>query len=158
MPEASARSLRDDDRRAEPSARSLRLVAAPESLGRSSAGEASSSLGERPGRPHPRSRIRPEHAAGTEILEANAARAAAAAAPRTIVVTGQRPPATASPEHRGVERRRSSPGTGRAVERPDRLALWAVGLGLVLAFMAAATAQAATSSPPTGTTPVVAHR
>ena len=53
---------------------------------------------------------------------------------RTVKITGQPVPA----------RRRSSPTAARIEARPDRIALWAVLLGLFLVFMAVATASAAT--------------
>ena len=52
---------------------------------------------------------------------------------RTVKITGQPVPA----------RRRSSPTATRIEARPDRIALWAVLLGLFLVFMAVATANAA---------------
>jgi hypothetical protein len=52
---------------------------------------------------------------------------------RTVVITGQPVPA-----------RRRVPRTQAQIQaRPDRIALWAVGLGLLLVFMAVATANAA---------------
>jgi hypothetical protein len=53
---------------------------------------------------------------------------------RTVKITGQPVPA---------RRRRSSAAT-QIQARPDRIALWAVLLGLFLVFMAVATANAAT--------------
>ena len=53
---------------------------------------------------------------------------------RTVTITGQPVP----------PRRRRSPSATRIEARPDRIALWAVLLGLFLVFMAVATAQAAT--------------
>ena len=53
---------------------------------------------------------------------------------RTIKITGQPVPA----------RRRTSATAARIEARPDRIALWAVLLGLFLVFMAVATANAAT--------------
>ena len=53
---------------------------------------------------------------------------------RTVKITGQPVPA----------RRRASHTAARIEARPDRIALWAVLLGLFLVFMAAATASAAT--------------
>ncbi len=53
---------------------------------------------------------------------------------RTVKITGQPVPA----------RRRSSATAARIEARPDRIALWAVLLGLFLVFMAVATANAAT--------------
>jgi hypothetical protein len=52
---------------------------------------------------------------------------------RTVVITGQPVPA----------RRRSSVTATRIQARPDRVALWAVALGVFLVFMAVATANAA---------------
>jgi len=52
---------------------------------------------------------------------------------RTVTITGQPVPA----------RRRPSPTTQQIQARPDRIALWAVLLGLFLVFMAVATANAA---------------
>jgi hypothetical protein len=52
---------------------------------------------------------------------------------RTVRITGQPTPA----------RRRRSPTQQQIASRPDRVALWAVVLGLFLVFMAAATAHAA---------------
>ena len=149
MPEASARRLRYDDEFAHP--RSLRVVrdgdavlARPDRPRRPDP----PSQPPAPGRPHPRARVRSEGPAGARVLEANAARVAAASAPRTIVVTGQSRAGTRAPRDLGTaEARRGPTGTARTVERPDRLALWAVGLGLVLAFMAAATAQADVPAP-----------
>lgn len=165
MPEASARRLTEDDRpMSERPVAALRVAPAPDaregaprgdSGGERASPEGAAAGSPQPGRPHPRSRISPERA-GARVLEENAARVAAAA-PRTIVVTGQRTPATRVHRERpGEERRRTSPGARRTVERPDRLALWAVGLGLVLAFMAAATARAEAPAPPSGGAPVVA--
>ena len=51
---------------------------------------------------------------------------------RTVVITGQPVPA----------RRRPSVTATRIQSRPDRVALWAVMLGLFLVFMAVATANA----------------
>jgi len=53
---------------------------------------------------------------------------------RTVKITGQPVPA----------RRRPSARASQIQARPDRIALWAVLLGLFLVFMAAATASAAT--------------
>jgi hypothetical protein len=53
---------------------------------------------------------------------------------RTVVITGQPVPA----------RRRPSVTATRIQSRPDRVALWAVALGVFLVFMAVATANAAT--------------
>jgi hypothetical protein len=52
---------------------------------------------------------------------------------RTVVITGQAVPG----------RRRPSVTATRIQARPDRVALWAVGLGVFLVFMAVATANAA---------------
>ena len=52
---------------------------------------------------------------------------------RTVKITGQPMPA----------RRRPSPTQPQIQARPDRIALWAVMLGLFLVFMAVATANAA---------------
>ena len=51
---------------------------------------------------------------------------------RTVKITGQPLPA----------RRRPSPAQSQIQARPDRIALWAVLLGLFLVFMAVATANA----------------
>ena len=53
---------------------------------------------------------------------------------RTVVITGQPVPA----------RRRPSVTATRIQSRPDRVALWAVMLGIFLVFMAVATANAST--------------
>lgn len=53
---------------------------------------------------------------------------------RTVVITGQPVP----------PRARRSPTASQIEARPDRIALWAVILGLFLVFMAVATASAAT--------------
>lgn len=53
---------------------------------------------------------------------------------RTITITGNPTP---------VRSRRRSPAQAQIVARPDRIALWAVMLGLFLVFVAAATAHAA---------------
>ena len=53
---------------------------------------------------------------------------------RTVVITGQPVPA----------RRRPSVTATRIQSRPDRIALWAVMLGVFLVFMAVATANAST--------------
>ena len=53
---------------------------------------------------------------------------------RTVKITGQPVPA----------RRRRSAAATQIQARPDRIALWAVLLGLFLVFMAVATANAAT--------------
>jgi len=58
-----------------------------------------------------------------------------APARRTVTITGQ-PDAV-------ITRRRPSRAEQRIVARPDRIALWAVLLGLFLVVMAAATANAA---------------
>jgi hypothetical protein len=52
---------------------------------------------------------------------------------RTITITG----------HPVPPRRRRSPAQAQIVARPDRVALWAVLLGVFLVIMAAATAHAA---------------
>jgi hypothetical protein len=52
---------------------------------------------------------------------------------RTVTITGQ----TVAP------RRRPSVTASRTTARPDRIAAWAVGLGLFLVFVAEATAHAA---------------
>jgi len=65
--------------------------------------------------------------------EADYAPTYAANGRRTVKITGQPVPA----------RRRSSPAAARIEARPDRIALWAVLLGLFLVFMAVATANAA---------------
>jgi hypothetical protein len=59
--------------------------------------------------------------------------AAAGEGRRTVVITGHPVPA----------RRRVPRAQKRIQARPDRIALWAVGLGLLLVFMAIATANAA---------------
>jgi hypothetical protein len=64
-------------------------------------------------------------------LEARA-RPAEAAEHRTVVITGRPYPA-----------RRRSPTQARISARPDRVALWAFLLGLMLVLVAAATAHAA---------------
>ena len=51
---------------------------------------------------------------------------------RTVVITGHPVPA----------RRRAPRAQAQIQARPDRVALWAVGLGLLLVFMAVATANA----------------
>ena len=51
---------------------------------------------------------------------------------RTVVITGQPVP----------PRRRTPRAQAQIQARPDRVALWAVGLGLLLVFMAVATANA----------------
>ena len=56
------------------------------------------------------------------------------AARRTVVITGRPDP---------EPRRRPSRARANTVARPDRVAAWAVGLGLFMAFMAGATAKAA---------------
>jgi hypothetical protein len=53
---------------------------------------------------------------------------------RTITITGHPTP---------VRSRRRSPAQAQIVARPDRIALWAVMLGLFLVLVAAATAHAA---------------
>lgn len=53
---------------------------------------------------------------------------------RTITITGNPTP---------VRSRRRSPTQAQIVARPDRVALWAVMLGLFLVLVAAATAHAA---------------
>jgi hypothetical protein len=53
---------------------------------------------------------------------------------RTVVITGRPDP---------EPRRRPSRARSNTVARPDRVAAWAVGLGLFMAFMAGATAKAA---------------
>jgi hypothetical protein len=66
-------------------------------------------------------------------LEARARPAEAAIAEhRTVVITGRPDPA-----------RRRSPTQARISARPDRVALWAFFLGLMLVLVAAATAHAA---------------
>ena len=54
---------------------------------------------------------------------------------RTVIITGHPTPPP--------PRRRRSPARQQLVARPDRIALWAVLLGLFLVFMAVATAHAA---------------
>jgi hypothetical protein len=71
--------------------------------------------------------------------------AAQQAGRRTVVITGR--PGPAHYERRSavaaVRPRRRSPAAARIAGRPDRLALWAVGLGLLLALLAATTAHGA---------------
>jgi hypothetical protein len=45
-------------------------------------------------------------------------------------------------DSRPAPRRRPSPTTAQLTARPDRVALWAVGLALFMVFMAIATANA----------------
>jgi hypothetical protein len=148
MPEASARRLTDGHRHdLEPAPARLRVVRGGRDSRASDSGDdafASDHARRAAGRPHPRSRLRPEAAPGARLLEDHEARVAAGAGPRTIVVTGQRAAAPARSARRGEapSHRRRSPSGARTAARPDRLALWAVGLGLLMAFMAAATAQA----------------
>jgi len=78
----------------------------------------------RPGRPHPRSRIRPDLEPPAPVVLRSVPEAP------TVKITGQTAP-------RPVRRR-----TAPAGPRPDRLARWAVLLGLFMAVMAAATARA----------------
>jgi hypothetical protein len=76
--------------------------------------------------PRPKPRLR--------VVEAEAARAEAPPAERrTITITGNPVPAP----------RRRSPAHQHIASRPDRVALWAVLLGIFLALVAAATANAA---------------
>jgi hypothetical protein len=149
MPEASARRLHDDDRY-RPASPTPRLRVVGERPAPRSAPEPPRPRGSReeprPGRPHPRAQIRPESASGARLREQNEARLAAMSAPRTIVVTGQRAAGTMSARRPAGVSRRPSPAVARTVARPDRLALWAVALGLVMAFLAAATAQGQESS------------
>jgi hypothetical protein len=67
---------------------------------------------------------------------------------RTVRITGQTVP---------PPRRRRPPASARLSGRPDRLALWAVLLGLVLIAMAAATAHGATPQHRAAPAPHVAH-
>ena len=76
---------------------------------------------------------REHHQAGTERFERRPHAAEPVAERRTVVITGQ-----ASPP-----RRRSSPAQAQIAARPDRVALWAFLLGLMLVLVAAATAHAA---------------
>jgi len=119
MPQASARRRREDDEAVDgPDRVQLRLVDDPEAS-------------ERPAKPHPRSRLRPP-ASGEAIRPLREPQ------PRpTVHITGQPTPS-----------RRRSPAAARTAARPDRVAMWAVGLGLFMAFMAAATARA---EPPAAT-------
>jgi hypothetical protein len=68
------------------------------------------------------------------LVESDEAPTYAANGRRTVKITGQPVPA----------RRRRSATASQIEARPDRIALWAVMLGLFLVFMAAATANAAT--------------
>ena len=72
---------------------------------------------------------------------------------RTITITGHPVPPRRLPSAEGIHvagghatppRRRPSPAQAQIQARPDRIALWAVLLGLFLVFMAVATANAAT--------------
>ena len=137
MPEASARKLPDS--RADASADQrvrLRVVDGP--AGSASLASATDvdpadpaeyhpARADRPapGRPHPRSRIRPDLDAPAPV-----ALRAVPEAP-TVTITGRTAP-------RPVSRHR----TAASGPRPDRLARWAVVLGIFMAFMAAATARA----------------
>jgi hypothetical protein len=61
---------------------------------------------------------------------------------RTVVIRGQ--VASPRPIVAGSERRRPAPRTrDRVGHRPDRIAMWAVALGLLLILVAATTASAA---------------
>ena len=78
----------------------------------------------------------PEEAAAPRrlhLVEADEAPTYAANGRRTVKITGQPVPA----------RRRRSATASQIEARPDRIALWAVLLGLFLVFMAVATANAA---------------
>ena len=79
--------------------------------------------------PAPRRLHLVEHASDTEYSPTYAANGR-----RTVKITGHPVPA----------RRRPSATAARIEARPDRIALWAVLLGLFLVFMAVATANAAT--------------
>ena len=76
---------------------------------------------------------------------------------RTVLVTGR-------PEGKAVPRRESSPGTtarvrrhtptrARLAGRPDRVALWAVALGLIMAAMAGFSGNGSNHSSPAGSDP-----
>jgi len=89
-------------------------------------------------RPQPRPPRRlhavpPEEGPGDVPVEIGDAPVYAENGRRTVTITGQPVP----------PRRRRSPAVTQLQARPDRIALWAVLLGLFLVFMAVATAHAA---------------
>lgn len=59
---------------------------------------------------------------------------------RTVVVAGRPEDDLRLESHQKKERRRRSPAAARLAGRPDRVAGWAVALGVVMALMAGATA------------------
>lgn len=67
---------------------------------------------------------------------------------RTVTIRGQAAPPP----------RRRSPAAAQISARPDRVAMWAVLLGLFLAFMAVATARAEPAAEPPPAAPLVAER
>jgi hypothetical protein len=151
MPEASARKLREtrDDAPSDERVR-LRVVDAPSGPRDTAAGlgvtprEPSEFLptpprGPAPGRPHPRSRIRPDLEPPAPVVLRSVTDTP------TVKITGHTAP-------RPARRRRAAP----AGPRPDRLARWAVLLGLFMAFMAAATARADTPDA-SAAAPVAGH-
>jgi hypothetical protein len=66
---------------------------------------------------------------------------------RTVRITGQA----------STPRRRSRPAAARVGSRPERFALWAVGLGLFMALLAAATAHGADPTAAHHAAQLVAH-
>lgn len=77
-----------------------------------------------------------------------ARRPAAVSTRRTVEVRGRAVPAAPVPSSRASERsrRRPRPPVDRIGARPDRMALWALLLGVVLILVAVSTADAATLS------------
>lgn len=73
-------------------------------------------------------------------VEAALERAVAAEPRRTLVVTGRPEDHLRFESHSKKTRRRRSPTAARLAGRPDRVAGWAVALGIVMALMAGATA------------------
>jgi hypothetical protein len=67
---------------------------------------------------------------------------------RTVKITGQAP----------APRRRPTGAARQVGSRPDRVAMWAVILGLLLVFMSAATARGDTPAPQAAPAPQIAAR
>jgi len=77
-----------------------------------------------------------------------ARRAAAVSARRTVEIRGRPVPAPPVPSARALDHDRRRPprlSVERAAARPDRMALWALLMGLVLILVAVGTADAATA-------------
>jgi len=81
--------------------------------------------------------------------QADAAQSVAVPARRTVEIRGRTVPAPPVPSARAVEYDRRRPprlSVERVGARPDRMALWALLMGLVLILVAVGTADAATAA------------